>query len=184
MTNCTTEIKKWHVTKDCDLRAKFDELFRTPYASAVIHRVYKGDTKRINHARVMLSTLAVYRAGGKDSLQYCLQNRICGSAQGFLTICRIIEKHEPEIFAELTAEAQRRIKIYGKSTYVPAQMRHIDETKAAQYAYLDEHGYPSFVPKHGICPCCHKNVWLELTVEQAKHDIITNCPNCAHSFDD
>lgn len=184
MTTYKSETGKSHIGRDSDLRAKFDELFRTPYASAVIHRVYKGNTQRINHARIQLSTFAVYCAAGKDALQYCLQSHICDSVHGFLAIYHIIEKHEPEIFAELTAEAQRRMQTYGKPVYTPEQMRHIDAVKAAHYAYLNAHGFPSFIPKYGICPSCRKNIWLKLSVEEAKADIITNCPHCHRSFDD
>lgn len=167
------------------VRDAFNKLFSTHFAYGVMHRIYKNDEKTIRTAIWVAPAYAAWRACG----EYVLKNAIrrysyLKSVPSLETLCQIIERHEGERYTRLAAEIARLNKTYGSWKYSPEQMRHIDEVRAAQHAYLDAHGYPSFAPYDGICPCCHKNIWLKLTVEQAGSDIITSCPHCARSYDD
>lgn len=62
----------------------------------------------------------------------------------------------------------------------------------AQRDYCDEHGYPLFAPRDGLCYRCGRNIYLPtngsngrvigITVKEAGQKLITGCPHCNYSF--
>ena len=54
----------------------------------------------------------------------------------------------------------------------------------AQRDYCDTHKVPHFAPKDGVCWCCHKQIYTEITFEKASSELITGCPICARTYCD
>lgn len=61
-----------------------------------------------------------------------------------------------------------------------------DRKKAAeaQSKFAQEHECPMFAPIEGWCYHCGRNIYEQISVEEAGKRLITGCPHCYHSFVD
>jgi hypothetical protein len=58
------------------------------------------------------------------------------------------------------------------------------EKAHAQHLYCVHKRFPRFAPYNGICFCCGRNIYEQITLERAKSEHITECPFCNRDFCD
>ena len=55
----------------------------------------------------------------------------------------------------------------------------------AQLRYCEQHEIPTFmIPMSGFCPHCNRDVYSDMTPEEASQRLLTGCPWCHRSFVD
>lgn len=62
----------------------------------------------------------------------------------------------------------------------------IEESIKGQKEYCQKNGLPHFAPSDGICFSCNHQIYREnqISVEEAKSELVTGCPICHRSFCD
>ena len=62
------------------------------------------------------------------------------------------------------------------------KLKTIQEKIAAQKKFQDEHKYPDFAPRNGICFRCRRQIYEVISFQKASTKLITGCPYCCYSY--